>query len=95
MTTPTKHVEPHPRGNGSHVLSREQDLQVSFENTRATNSTSESYTESLKHPHLGRRGTTHDAGQHSDHVDGDGICVLVQHLGVEGKSEEAAAKTWQ
>lgn len=52
-------------------------------------------TESLKRPHLGRRGTTHDAGQHSDHVDGDGICVLVQHLGVEGKSGEAAAKTWQ
>lgn len=43
MTTPTKHVEPHPRGNGSHVLSREQDLQVSFENTRTTNSTSDSY----------------------------------------------------
>lgn len=37
MTTPTKYVEPHPRGNGSHVLSREQDLQVSFENTRTTN----------------------------------------------------------
>lgn len=86
MTTPTKHVEPHPRGNGSYVLSR------SVLKTRGQQTP---ITESLKRPHLGRRGATHDAGQHSDHVDGDGICVLVQHLGVEGKSEEAAARTWQ
>lgn len=33
--------------------------------------------ESLKHPHLGRGGATHDAGEHSDHVDCNGICVLV------------------
>lgn len=46
----------------------------------------------MKHPHLGRRGATHDAGQHSDHVDRDGISVLVKHLGVEGKSGEAAAR---
>lgn len=31
-------------------------------------------------PHLGRGGATHDAGQHLDHVDGNGVRVLVQHL---------------
>lgn len=38
----------------------------------------------LQPPHLGRRGATHDAGQYSDHVHGNGVCVLVQYLGVGG-----------
>lgn len=35
-------------------------------------------------PHLGRGGATHDAGQHLDHVDSNGVGVLVQHLGGGG-----------
>lgn len=48
-------------------------------------------------PHLGRGGAAHDAGEHSDHVDRNGICVLVQHLGVgrgSEKRQEPGRRPW-
>lgn len=42
MTTPTKHVEPHPGDNAGHVHPREQDLQASFGNMRTRNSATDS-----------------------------------------------------
>lgn len=50
-----------------------------------------------RRPHLGRGGAAHDAGEHSDHVHCNGICVLVQHLGVgrgSEKRQEPGRHTW-